>query len=288
MKGSQSEKKDLNIFQYTDYRQFLRDYYERMRKETSFFSYRYFSKIAGFKSTNFYKLVADGDRNLSAEGIEKFAKALKLNPKEVRHFRLLVLLNQSTDSEEKEYYTRQLFKSKIFRELKPLSQAKYDYYSKWFLIPLRELVGRSDFQNDPHWIAQQFVPHLTEKEVSEGLEILLKLNLIAKTTEGKLEPVETVISTGEGVVSQAVVNYHREMIKKGAEALDRFTEKERDISSLTMGVSQEKVEKIREMIREFRREIISLVHDEKDIEDVVQLNLQLFPLVLRKKGESHE
>jgi uncharacterized protein (TIGR02147 family) len=194
------------------------------------------------------------------------------------------LLNQTTLSEEKEYYTRQLFKGKIFRELKPLSKAQYDYYSRWFLIPLRELVGRSDFQNDPQWIAEQFVPHLTEKEVGEGLEILLKLNLIAKTPDGKLEPVETVISTGEGVTSQAVVNYHREMIKKGAEALDRFTEKERDISSLTMGVSEETAKKISDLIGEFRKELIALVSEERTIESVMQLNFQFFPLV-QLKGE---
>ena len=41
------------------------------------FSYRYFSRVAGFSSPNFLKLVAEGQRNLSPKSIAKFAKKLR-------------------------------------------------------------------------------------------------------------------------------------------------------------------------------------------------------------------
>lgn len=275
-----------NIFEYTDFRMYLQDYYKAMKKETAYFSFRYFSRTAGFTSPNYLKLIMEGSRNLSADGISRFSKAMKLDVKETRYFRLMVLMNQAATAEEKDFYTRQILKSKVYKTLKPLNEAQYDYYSQWFHIPLRELVGRSDFKNDPKWIAPQFTPHLTETQVKEGLELLEKLQLITKTENNSYTITDHAISTGDEVTSLAVMNYHRKMMQMAAEALDRFPASERDISSLTMGVSRETAKKIKTLVQEFRKEVIALVNHETNVEDVVQLNFQLFPIV--KKGEVHE
>lgn len=271
------------IFEYTDFRMYLQDYYNRMKKETAYFSFRYFSRTAGFTSPNYLKLIMEGSRNLSADGISRFSKAMKLDVKETRYFRLMVLMNQAATAEEKDFYTRQILKSKVYKTLKPLNEAQYDYYSQWFHIPLRELVGRSDFKNDPKWIAPQFTPHLTEAQVKEGLLLLEKLGLITKTENDSYAITDRAISTGDEVTSLAVMNYHRKMMQMATEALDRFPASERDISSLTMGVSRETAKKIKSLVQEFRKEVIALVNHETNIEDVVQLNFQLFPIV--KKGD---
>ncbi|MBF0106522.1 MAG: TIGR02147 family protein [Deltaproteobacteria bacterium] len=275
------------IFEYTDYRKFLRDLYEYKKETTPFFSYRYFSKMAGFTSPNYFKLIMDGDRNLSGGAINKFIKALKLNIKEARFFRLLVMMNQADTAEERDFYTRQILKGRVYKTLKPLTQAQYDYYSNWYLIPMRELVGRSDFKIDPKWIARQFTPELSEAQVKDGIKTLLKLGLVEETANGSLTQTDFAITTGEDVASQAVVNYHRHMIQMGAEALDRFEAKDRDISSLTMGVGRETFKKIKAMVHEFRKEIIAVVKEDKNIDDIVQVNFQVFPLAV-KKEDDHE
>src|SRR3989338_3815356 len=93
------------IFEYDNYREYLRGLYDHLKVARGHFSYRYFSRMAGFRSPNFLKLVIDGDRNLSGESIEKFIKALKIQNKEAIFFRNLVLLNQSETLEEKKYFT---------------------------------------------------------------------------------------------------------------------------------------------------------------------------------------
>ncbi|OVE82759.1 hypothetical protein BVY03_00110 [bacterium K02(2017)] len=275
------------IFDYTLYRKFLKDLYLFKKETTPYFSYRYFSKIAGFTSPNYFKLIMDGKRNLSSDGINKFSKALKLNAKEKHFFRLLVLMNQAKTAEEKDFFTRQLLKSKVYKTLKPLTQAQYNYYSHWYHIPLRELVGRSDFINDPKWIARQFTPKLTESQVKEALKRLEKLDLIKKTKDLSYVQTDFAISTGESVASQGVINYHRQMIQMGSEALDRFDQDERDISSLTMGVSKDTIKKLKHLIRDFRKEIIATVNEDQKIEEVVQLNFQLFPLI-KSNGDENE
>ncbi len=284
---TKKNKIDLNIFKYTEYRKYLCDYYKKQKQETSYFSHRYFSKQAGFTSPNYFKLIMDGDRNLSGEAINKFTKALKLKPKEARYFRLMVLMNQASTSEEREFYTRQVLKSKGHKAIKPLNQVQYDYYSQWFHIPLRELVARSDFINDPNWIAHQFLPALTENQVKEGIKTLLKLGLIEETKEGGYQQTDKTIASGDAVTTQAVANFHRQMIQKGAESIDRIPSKDRDVSCLTMGTTEKTAKQIKEMIQEFKKEIAALVEADEKIEEVIQLNFQLFPLT-KKVGEKDE
>jgi uncharacterized protein (TIGR02147 family) len=268
----------IYVLDYADYRKFLRDYYENMKVSTPYFSYRYFSKQAGFSSPNFFKLVMEGKRNLSNEGIEKFIKALKLKTDEARHFRMLVARAQAATHEEKDYYTRRLFKSRVFRNLRPLSEAHYEYYSEWYLIPLRELVLQSNFTPDPGWIADQFTPPLNDGQVKSGLATLEKLKLIEKTPDGGYKQTQTILSTGDEVAGDAIKNYHREMIRKGSEAIDRFPGEERDISSLTLGLSGENAARLKDLIQEFRKDLLAIAHEEQAVEQVVQVNFQLFPL----------
>lgn len=278
-------KAEYNLFTHTNYRAFLKEYYAAMKASTPYFSYRYFSGKAGFRSPNFLKLVMDGQRNLSGEATEKFIKALGFNASEARYFRILVLQNQAQIPEEKDYYTRQILKTKAYKKLKPLKETQYDYYSEWFHIPMRELVARSDFKNDPEWIARQFRPHLTEAQVKESLQKILELGLIAECPERGYKPTEHNISTGDDVTSLAVANYHRKMIAMGAESIDRFDWQDREIASLTLGVSKEQFEKIKERLRDFRKEILSMAEEGGQFDDVVQVNFQMFPVIKKEKGE---
>jgi uncharacterized protein (TIGR02147 family) len=272
-----------NIFEYTDYRKYLKDYYDEMKQDTPYFSFRYFSKLAGFTSPNYLKLIIDATRNLSAKAIAKFIKALKLSAKEARYFRVMVMMNQAPTTEEKDYYLRQILKNKVYKTLKPLTQAQYEYYSHWYHIPLRELVGRSDFKNDPKWIAHQFTPSITESQVKEGFTVLEKLGLIEKTNEGSFKQSEQAVSTGDEVTSLAVMNYHRKMIQMGMESMDRFQGADRDISALTLGVKKQSLGKIKQLIQEFRKELIAISNEEgAEFEDIVQVNFQMFPLVVNR------
>jgi len=90
-----NELNNISIFEYDDYRAYLRDLYEHLKKTGTHFSYRSFSSKAGFRSPNILKLVIDGKRNLSPQSVQKFARALNLKKDEAEFFRILVNLNQA-------------------------------------------------------------------------------------------------------------------------------------------------------------------------------------------------
>ena len=65
------------ITEYTDFRQLMLDYYED-RKRRSAFSWRDFSKAAGFTSSSYMKVVCDGKSKLSKIGVERTGVAMGL------------------------------------------------------------------------------------------------------------------------------------------------------------------------------------------------------------------
>ena len=50
------------------------------------FSYRWFARRAGFSAPNYLKLVAEGDRSLALASVDRFAKGLGLDARELLGF----------------------------------------------------------------------------------------------------------------------------------------------------------------------------------------------------------
>src|SRR6266436_101875 len=97
-----------NVFEYDNYRTYLKAVYESSKAMDKKFSYRYFSRLIGFQSPSFLKHVIEGKRNLSLVSIEKFVLAFKLNKEQAHFFKNLVFLNQGTTVEERHRFSEEI------------------------------------------------------------------------------------------------------------------------------------------------------------------------------------
>ncbi len=278
----------VNVFEYLDYREFLRDLY-RHRKATEYgFSYRAFSRRAGLRSTNYLKLVMDGERNITPEMAVQFAKGCGLEDQEADYFCELVAFNQSQSAVERNRCHERLTRFREYRSIHKLDAAQAAYHSTWYLPAIRELVARSDFREDPRWIARTLTPRITADEAERAIGTLLTLGLLERDAEGRLRQAEALITTGSGPLGHHIVNYHRTMMARAAEALDTVVREEREISSVTLCVSHDVMLDIKERIREFRRELLQVAELGGAPERVVQINFQLFPLSEKKERDNDE
>ena len=273
-----NKEKDPNIFEYDNYRKYLKDYYEAKKAQKQSFSYRAFSKKAGFNSPNFLKLVMEGKRNLSHDSIEKCIDALALRKEEAGFYKNLVQFNQAKTVEQKHQFAKEIIRSKVYKKLKPLSQAQYQYWSRWYNIVIREMVALECFKEDPEWIANHLVPKITTDEAKNSLKQLLKIGVIKRNDKGKLIQAQTDVTAGDEVVVSSMGQFHQEMIEKAKESIDRFKGKHRQISSITCGLSEKSAEKLKQMINKFRKDIIDLSNREREATRVYQVNFQLFPM----------
>jgi uncharacterized protein (TIGR02147 family) len=268
------------VYEYENFRTFLKDTYLAAKARNKKFSFRYFARISGFKSPSFLKLVMDGKANLSRKSIGKIAAALSLTKEEALFFRSLVLFNQATSTEEKQVYATQILKSHHYKRIHPITEAQFNYYTHWYFIPVRELVSLAEFQEDPEWVAKKIQPSITAADASKALKELQTLGLLTRDSGGRLTVSNPNINTPNEVASQAIAQYHREMMRLAAESIDRHPRTRREISSLTMSVSEPMAVAVKERIQAFRAELVSLISQDEETDRVYQLNFQFFPLTL--------
>src|SRR3954469_11829187 len=99
--GERSRAPATNVFEFLDYRAFLRAYYTAEKARRPAFSHRFFSRLAGLRSPNFLKLVMDGERNLGPETVPKFSHAIGLTGESAAFFADLVTFTQAESVADK-------------------------------------------------------------------------------------------------------------------------------------------------------------------------------------------
>lgn len=273
------------MFEYLDYRALLRDYYERSKTHHRGFSYRMFARRVGAASPNHLKRVADGDRNLSAEMAAKYAVAMGLNEEASAYFQNLVAFNQARTSLERTTAYQMLRSFSRYRKVHKLDLAQASYHSNWYLPAIREMAARKDFRAEPAWIAKRLRPQISVSEAASALDTLFQLGLLVREADGRISQGEAIVSTGPETTSMHLANYHRTMLERAIASIDEVKAAERDISSLTFAVGPGGLQRLKERLQRFRKEIIAIATEEKDHEQVVQLNLQVFPLTTKSSEE---
>lgn len=268
----------VQVFSYIDYRLFLKDYYEEQKKNSRFFSYRYFAQKAGINSPNFLKQIIESRRNLTALTVDKFIAALKLNDKEARFFRHLVFFNQSKSVQEKqEHYAVMLSMMHTVKEQK-LTALQHEYYNHWFVPVVRELLSLYDFKGDYKKVAATISPPISVREVRFAIKLLMNLGIIKQLPDGTYRQTDVAIISDSNVARMAVRSFNREMLRKAESALDNTPVEERQIYGVTVGISKECYNVLATEMAAFRDRVVAIVNRDTCSNRVYQMHLQLFPL----------
>lgn len=273
-----------SIFPYLDYKQYLNDVFESFKRVDSSFSYRNFARMAGSTSPNLLQLIHGRKLNISSAQVSSLASALKLNKKEEKYFETIVAFDHAKTHHEKDKYFQRILLTREYLSIKTIEKKQYEYFSHWYNPVIRELLTHPEYKDDPAWIAERIVPSVTLGKVKKGIELLVTLDLIRRGSDGK-SWVQTnrTISTPSEVLSMAIVKYHRDIITLGREAIERFKSRERDIRSVTMGVSKEGFVELKKRMESFWKEILAFADTNERTDRIMQVNLQLFPLSKRKE-----
>lgn len=277
-----------SIFEYTNYRLFLKDYYEE-RKEQEGFTYREFSKLAEMNSTSWLLHLIKGTKNLSASSIPRVAKALRLGKAETEYFELLVPFTQARTNGTRDHYYGLMLGLKRKLKITRLGEEQYEYYTKWYHPVIRSLLTKADFREGPGGdldyvrLARCLIPPIPAREAKKAVKLLEKLGLIARDADGKWGQSSAVLSTGDEVASLNVVNYHKQVSRLAEGAHDASSREERDISALTLGLGEAEFRKIKARLQAFRKELIDIALSAEASDRVYQLNFQFFPVGMAGK-----
>lgn len=273
-----------DILEYTDYRQYIADYYADRKAKTAF-SWQEFAKTAGFSSPVYLKYVSEGRFNLSAEAASRTAQAMHLADYEREFFVKMVELGHAKNDDEKRAAFSKMVSIAESRKAKIVDGESFRFFEDWKNPVLRELAPAMPGAK-PLSMAHACRPEVSAAEVSESLSFLVKANLLQKDKDGNYAQTDKVVTTGPMEFTPlAVRGLHRQMGEFAIDAIENVPQDERHFSGLTLGITREAYEKIVQRIAEFRKDIIAIATSEAATDEVYRLNVQFFPMTKKSANK---
>ena len=268
-----------SILTYLDYRHYLVDLFEDMKRGNPEFSYREFGRLAGSSSPNFLQLIRGRKLNISSASIRSLAQSSNLNKKEENYFETIAAFDHAKTHDEKDKHFQRILRMREYGDVKQLEKKQYEYLSHWYMPTIRELVVRSDYPDDPAWIAERIVPPISASKARKGIVALELLGLIRKdAVANRWVHTDRVVSTPSEVLALAVTKHTKKIFTLGVEAIDRFSPTERDLRGVTIGISNECYPELKQRMEAFWKELLALAEKQEKVDRVYQINLQLFPM----------
>ena len=130
-----------------------------------------------------------------------------------------------------------------------VEEKQIGYFSKWYHCVVRELIVIRNYQDNWLKLAGDIRPKITLAQTRKSVELLLRLGLIEKNSDGTYFQTSKNVTTGDNPVDIMVVRgYHKEALENAKNAIDAFPKDERTCSSLVMSVTKETYDKSEEEI----------------------------------------
>ena len=159
-----------------------------------------------------------------------------------------------------------------------LGPVEAEYFSEWYHPVIREMTGLAGFNGDPAWLQSHLTFPLRLEQIKRSLELLAKLGAIRlDPAQGRYFRTSELIATEAEVDSMAIVRYHQKMIEIGREAITTLTEEQRDVRAVTVTLPHSALPLLKGKIEQWVREVAAMEDGEEAGEQVIQVNVQMFP-----------
>lgn len=276
---------------FVNYREFLAAFltYKQAQKiGLRKYSYSDFAAAADLKSPQYLKLIIENKRNLSEEGIEKFAKALGLSKKDSDHFACLVRYNQATTPKERYHHLQKL---SIHRAANA-ENLKSPHWLKVVVYSICDGIGGAYTASDLQRLLkdrckiQDLQKCLDEMVEEKALQIIYgsspELNLYQKSEAGQNR-------LSHDIPLEIIKQIQSDLLFLGLESLFIDEPSERDLGSFSIALTKAEFETVKFEVRKFRKKLLKdlLILREKSPGDrVYQVQFQVFPVTAKTKRRS--
>lgn len=280
------------IYKFTDFREFIKAFYQMKKASRVGFSYRTFATLAGFGSPSFIQAVMDGKKNLSKSSLLKLCKAMELDENAAEYFEHIVFFSQSKTFEEKKFYLEKIDKFHLKNNPISLTPNDYQYLKEWYHPVVREMVELMGFKESPEEMSKGFLFPVTATQVKKSLEFLIGQGFIERQSDSILRKKDKTLSTGEikenEIVAVIVRAFHKKFAELGVQSIDKIPADVRKTTNTTLSFSRTSYETALERINALRFELLELASAEKNPEEVYQLHINMFPLTKKRKANGDE
>jgi len=271
------------IYQYDDFRMFLKACFEERKTLHPKYSQRKFAKEAGFSNPGLFNDIIKGHRKLSKSACEKMIAVFSLNAAEEEYFRLLVRYRQAKSDQEKENVYRQIAFRRSRSSFNKVNPAATKYYQDYRYPLIRTALMAKDFFGDYETLSRFVYPSIPAGEIKKCIRDLCEWGLVFQNSSGKYCVSDRFVEP-EPHLKENLKRLNREWISHASQALMTLPPEKRHMSSMLVSVSPETAKEIHDTIEKTREHIWDLVkNDPHTASTIMQLNIQYFPR--SKNGE---
>ncbi len=277
-----------SIFEYGDFRSFLRDFHGSRQMGHARFSWRAIAQRANLGNPNFLRQVMLGEKNLSEKTIEAVGRAVGLLGPELEYWIHLVRFCQASEGVQKKHCRLEL--SQMRGSVCPveISSGFSEYYGHWFIPAVRELITLFDFKDDYALLARSLKPSIREDEARLAVRVLRRYRFIERNSEGRWVQTHRALRSGSPRHRKSLVKYHCDMLEKAAHALETWKKDRRYVVGMTLGVSRTCFRMILAEAEKFKNRVALLVQNDSQSDTVMQIALQVFPVAATPASEFND
>ncbi len=264
------------VFEYLDYRKYLKEAFEERRLVDARLSYRTLAGSLGLDGSNLHKILL-GRGHLPTRCQSRVLEFLGLGHREAEYFLLLTAYARERSVQGRKEI---LDRAKILQDVarKSLEDRELLFYRDWWTSVIRLLLEVHQGQAIPERLAKSVIPPITEAEARGSLDLLFELGLVKKVGSGRLQLAAPHLTAGGDSKAQAVHAYQKQVLALAGAALDRFSKDERDVSTVTFPIDAQSFATIRDILRECRRQIQKQADLTRQPKRVMQLAIAFFPV----------
>jgi uncharacterized protein (TIGR02147 family) len=265
----------VSVFEFEDYRKFLRAYLETLPKG-GHGQLRQIARKINIHTT-YISQVLSGLKNFSADQAIELSEYLKLTALETKYFLLLVDLERAGSFKLKDFIRSQLFQvredsqkltTRLNKEKILSEKAQSTFYSQWLYSAVRIASSLPEFQHRRE-LAKYF--HLDHNELEKIIDFLVKNDLCEQQGEKVIMgPQRTHLPDDSPFISKHHINWR-------LRAFENYNRKKKEDLSFTgpLSIAKKDAIVIREKLAALIQELSETVKN-SEAEALYCLNLDWF------------
>lgn len=145
----------------------------------------------------------------------------------------------------------------------------------WISYAILSLIKTKGFKPDARWVAQRL--GVTVHEIKAHLSALESVGMLEITSQGWKRKNEGIRLNNQ-ISTTVSRSFQRQLITKALESMENDPTELRDLSSITIALSTDKIKQAKEEIRKFRLRMAELFEEPGKATEVYSLSVQLAPL----------
>lgn len=274
------------LYDVSDYRDLLRIFYERRKDQMPLYSYRMMGTKLGLDGSQLFRIIHK-EQHLPPRCVPLAKDLLGLAGRAGEYFELLIAAGRTRTIQKRKELLNKAFALRDVQR-RDLATNELRFLSQWWFAAVRAYLEVNEGVANPPEIANNIIPNISEEQVREALELLKELGFVRKLASNRLSLAQTHLTVSGPEKAKAVRSYQKQVLQLASEALDNIPTNLRDVSTLTMAVDEDCFNDLREMTREFRRQLQKRVEESHNPDRVMQLNLVFFPVAMQTDPASHK